>query len=103
MQEDFETWRGRRVLLVDGATITLGYTDENQAGFLQPSGHKSGLRFSMGRIVARMCLGASQGVRSQAGTPPKPPIQLTVGASLHGVRLDALLNHSIYDEYMSAP
>jgi len=57
VQEDFETWLGRRVLLVDEATITLDHIDENQAGFLQPSSQKPGLRFSMGRIVALTCLG----------------------------------------------
>ena len=30
-------WRGRRVVLVDGATVTLADTEENQAAYPQPS------------------------------------------------------------------
>ena len=35
-------WRGRRVRLVDGATVTLADTPENQAAYPQPSSQKPG-------------------------------------------------------------
>ncbi len=51
-------WRGRRVRLVDGATVTLPDTEENQAAYLQPSGQKAGLGFPICRVVALQCLGS---------------------------------------------
>jgi len=50
-------WRGRQVRLVDGATVTLPDTEENQAAFPQPSSQKAGLGFPICRLVALLCLG----------------------------------------------
>ncbi len=49
-------WQGRRVRLVDGTTVTLADTAENQAAYPQPKSQKAGLGFPMARIVALMCL-----------------------------------------------
>jgi hypothetical protein len=51
-------WRGRRVRLVDGATVTLPDTQENQAAFPQSSSQKPGLGFPICRVVALLCLGS---------------------------------------------
>lgn len=51
-------WRGRRVRLVDGATVTLADTEANQAAYPQPSSQKPGLGFPICRLVALMCLGS---------------------------------------------
>jgi hypothetical protein len=51
-------WRGRPVRLVDGATVTLPDTKENQAIYPQPSSQKAGLGFPMCRLVALLCLGS---------------------------------------------
>jgi hypothetical protein len=51
-------WRGRRVLLVDGATVTLSDTEDNQAAYPQPSSQKEGLGFPLARMVALLCLGS---------------------------------------------
>ena len=51
-------WRGRRVVLVDGATVTLADTEENQAAYPQPSSQKTGLGFPLARLVALVCLGS---------------------------------------------
>ena len=51
-------WRGRQVRLVDGATMTLPDTEENQAEFPQPSSQKAGLGFPICRLVALLCLGS---------------------------------------------
>ena len=45
-------WRGRRVRLVDGATVTLPDTPSNQAAYPQSSRQKAGLGFPMCRLVA---------------------------------------------------
>ena len=49
-------WRGRRVVLVDGATVTLADTEDNQAAYPQPSSQKTGLGFPLARMVALVCL-----------------------------------------------
>jgi hypothetical protein len=51
-------WRNRPVRLVDGATVTLPDTEENQAAFPQSSSQKTGLGFPMCRVVALLCLGS---------------------------------------------
>ena len=51
-------WRGRRVRLVDGATVSLADTQENQAAYPQPSGQKAGLGFPICRVVGLLCLGS---------------------------------------------
>ena len=51
-------WRGRRVRLVDGATVTLPDTEENQAAFPQLDSQKAGLGFPICRLVALLCLGS---------------------------------------------
>ena len=49
-------WRGRRVRLVDGTTMTLADTQENQAAYPQPASQKKGLGFPMLRLVVLLCL-----------------------------------------------
>ncbi|MDN5881529.1 MAG: IS4 family transposase [Nitrosospira sp.] len=51
-------WRDRRVKLVDGTTITLPDTPENQAAYPQQTGQKPGLGFPIARIVGLICLGS---------------------------------------------
>jgi hypothetical protein len=51
-------WRGRRVRLVDGATVTLPDTQENQAAYPQSSSQRPGLGFPVCRMVALLCLGS---------------------------------------------
>lgn len=49
-------WRGRRVRLVDGTTVTLPDTPTNQATYPQQRGQKPGLGFPICRIVGVTCL-----------------------------------------------
>ena len=51
-------WRGRRVKLVDGTTVTMPDTPENQAVYPQQSGQKPGLGFPIARLVVLICLGS---------------------------------------------
>ena len=51
-------WRGRRIKLVDGTTVTMPDTPENQAIYPQQSGQKPGLGFPIARLVGLICLGS---------------------------------------------
>ena len=51
-------WRNRPVRLVDGVTVTMADTEENQAVYPQPSSQKAGLGFPICRTVALICLGS---------------------------------------------
>lgn len=49
-------WHGRRVRIVDGTTVTMPDTPENQAAFPQQRGQQPGLGFPICRIVGITCL-----------------------------------------------
>ena len=50
------TWNGRPVRLVDGTTVLMADTLENQAVFPQPTSQKPGLGFPISRLLALFCL-----------------------------------------------
>ena len=91
-------WLGRRVVVVDGSTVSLPDTPENQAEYPQPDGQKPGLGFPMVRLVILFCLAtgavldASCGAYSGKGTGELSLLrqiwsQLTAGDVLLGDRL----------------
>lgn len=47
-----DLWRGRRVKVVDGSSVSMPDTPENQARYPQPKGQKEGCGFPVMRIVA---------------------------------------------------
>ena len=49
-------WRGRRVRIIDGTTVTMPDTAANQARFPQQRGQEAGLGFPICRIVGITCL-----------------------------------------------
>jgi hypothetical protein len=49
-------WRGRAVRLVDGATVALPDTPENQEVYPQPGSQQPGLGFPLCRLVGILCL-----------------------------------------------
>jgi hypothetical protein len=51
-------WRGRPVRLIDGTTVSLADTAENQATTPQPSSQKPGLGFPICRLAGLLCLGS---------------------------------------------
>lgn len=57
-------WQGRRVRIVDGTTITMADTADNQQAFPQQSVQKQGLGFPICRVVGITCL--SSGVLKNA-------------------------------------
>ena len=63
-------WRGRRVRIIDGTTVTLADTAANQDSYPQQRSQKPGLGFPICRIVGATCL-ASGAVISAAMGPYK--------------------------------
>lgn len=57
-------WQGRRVRIVDGTTVTMADTEENQAIYPQQSMQQPGLGFPICRVVGITCL--SSGVLKDA-------------------------------------
>jgi hypothetical protein len=49
-------WRGRRVCLADGSSVTLADTEKNQAAYPQPGSQREGLGFPKMRLAALLCL-----------------------------------------------
>ena len=49
-------WKGRRVRLVDGSTVTAADTPDNQAEYPQPDSQAPGLGFPMLRLVFLFCI-----------------------------------------------
>jgi Transposase DDE domain len=49
-------WKGRRVTLVDGSTVSMPDTKENQKAFPQLAAQKEGLGFPLARIVVLIAL-----------------------------------------------
>lgn len=61
-------WQGRPVRLIDGATVTLADTPDNQAAFPQSGSQKPGLGFPICRVATLLCLGS--GALLDAATGP---------------------------------
>lgn len=95
-------WQGRPVRIVDGTTVTLPDTPENQTAYPQQRSQKAGLGFPISRIVGITCL-ASGVVTNAAMGPYKGK-----GASEHALlrsllpglqRGDVLLGDALYGSY----
>ncbi len=52
-------WKGRHVKLIDGTTVTMPDTEENQEAFPQQSCQKEGLGFPIARMVVLLSLGTA--------------------------------------------
>jgi len=50
-------WRARPVKLIDGTTVSMPDTEDNQSAYPQPSGQKRGLGQPLARLVAVISLG----------------------------------------------
>ena len=60
-------WRGRPVRLVDGTTVTMPDTPENQDTYPQQPGQKPGLGFPICRIVGLLCLASGSLLNAAMG------------------------------------
>lgn len=60
-------WRGRAVRLVDGATVALPDTPENQTLYPQPRSQQPGLGFPLCRLVGIICLASGAVLNAAMG------------------------------------
>jgi hypothetical protein len=95
-------WRGRRVRLVDGTTLSMPDTAANQAKYPQPASQAPGLGFPLCRMVAIICLGT--GVTLDAALAPqcgKGSDEQSLLRSLLGtlVEGDVLVGDAYYGTY----
>lgn len=60
-------WHGRQVRLVDGTTVTMPDTPENQADYPQQRGQKEGLGFPICRVVGITCLASGALLNASVG------------------------------------
>ena len=60
-------WEGRPVRLIDGTTVTLPDTPDNQQVYPQQTGQKSGLGFPICRIVGVLCLSSGALLNASIG------------------------------------
>jgi hypothetical protein len=60
-------WRGRTVKLVDGTTVSMPDTPENQAVYPQPSTQAAGVGFPLARLVMVICLATGAGLDAAIG------------------------------------
>jgi len=60
-------WNGRRVRLVDGTTVTMPDTTDNQAAYPQQGGQKPGLGFPICRVVGITCLSSGALLNAAVG------------------------------------
>ncbi|MDJ0806681.1 MAG: IS4 family transposase [Gammaproteobacteria bacterium] len=60
-------WQGRKVRLVDGSTLTLPDTAENQAVYPQQGAQKPGLGFPICRVVGITCLASGALLNAAVG------------------------------------
>ena len=60
-------WLGRRVKLVDGTTVTMPDTEENQAAYPQQPQQQPGLGFPIARLVVVFCLACGSAIDAALG------------------------------------
>lgn len=60
-------WQGRPVRLIDGTTITMPDTEENQEVYPQQRGQKPGLGFPICRMVGIICLASGSVINAAIG------------------------------------
>lgn len=65
--EDAWLWKGRTVKVVDGTTVTMPDTEENQAQFPQPASQQRGLGFPIARLVVVFSLAVGTAVEMAIG------------------------------------
>jgi hypothetical protein len=60
-------WHGRPVRLIDGTTVMMPDTPENQTAYPQQAGQKTGLGFPICRMVGIICLASSSVMNAAIG------------------------------------
>ena len=98
-QDEGELWCGRRVFIVDGSTITMADTQQNQAEYPQPESQAQGCGFPMANIVALFCLKTGALIEAAIGALATHEINLF--RSLYGCLRsgDVALGDRLYGTY----
>jgi hypothetical protein len=60
-------WHGKRVYLIDGTTLTMPDTKENQAVYPQQATQKTGIGFPICRVVGVICLSSGSIINASIG------------------------------------
>jgi DDE family transposase len=60
-------WQGRPIKLVDGTTVSMPDTEENQSVYPQPSTQQPGVGFPLARVVAVICLSSGAVLNAAMG------------------------------------
>lgn len=95
-------WRGRRVKIVDGTTVTCPDTPANQQAFPQSSGQKRGVGFPLVRVLAIFSLAVGTVLEAAVGsTHGKKTGELTLFRGLQNTLEtgDILLGDRLFDSY----
>ena len=96
------SWCNRTVRLVDGTTVSMPDTKENQAAFPQLSNQKPGLGFPIARLVGLFCLGSGAVLDAQmSAIKGKGSDEQSLLRSILGTlnRHDVLLGDAYYATY----
>ncbi len=72
-------WRNRRVFLVDGSTLSMADTEENQAEYPQHTNQSAGCGFPISRIVAVFCLATGAVMEAITGSLAQQELPLFRG------------------------
>ena len=73
-------WNGRSVFIVDGSSVSMPDTPENQAVYPQPPNQKPGLGFPLARIAVLLLV--AEGVFSEQFRQDRQAIDVASAASL---------------------
>ena len=95
-------WRGRAVRIVDGTTLQMRDTPENQQAYPQPRNQQPGLGFPICRLVALLCLGSGSVLDAAIGAcrgkgGDEQSLLRSILDSLHSG--DVLLGDALYPTY----
>ena len=70
-------WQGREVRLVDGTTVSMPDTEENQAAFPQSASQAPGLGFPQCRMVGIVCLASGALLDAALGPPARARVVMS--------------------------
>ncbi len=98
-QQSQELWCGRRVVMVDGSTLTMADTQENQKEYPQLKSQAAGCGFPIANIVALFCL--TTGALLEAAISATTTHELNLFRSLYEYLQpdDVVLGDRLYSSY----
>ena len=92
-------WCGRRVFVVDGSTITMADTQDNQKEYPQPKSQKKGCGFPLANIVAIFCLQTGTVLETFMGSHSDQELNLFRNLHKHLKPGDVALGDRLFGSY----